>query len=190
MPNWCENEVEITFGDTTEYDKFIEQVGDINSYIGWKSKAELFSKFYPTPPEMLEGEGWWDWRIENWGTKWDPQINDFTDQDGLIYIRMETAWAPPREFFMKFTELFPSATVNLSYLEEGMNFCGKSEFFQGVDANERYINDIPKEMYVAVGYKLDSDGEIDWLNSDDTTTLWDIIADDEQFNKYLEMEVA
>ena len=190
MPNWCENEVEITFGDTTEYVTFRAQLGDLETYLSDKETVGMFDRFYPTPPEMLDGQGWWDWRIENWGTKWNPTVNDIQINDSFVLIRMETAWAPPRAFFMKLTELFPSATVNLSYLEEGMSFCGKSTFVKGEDINERYINDIPREMYVAVGYTLDSDGHIDWLNSDDTTTLWDIIADDEQFNKYLEMEVA
>lgn len=189
MPNWCENEVEITFADTAEQHKFLEQVGDLDAYIGWgDDKPQLFDKFLPTPPELMEGEGWWAWRIGNWGTKWNPQIDDFRDEGDVIVLRMNTAWSPPREFFRTFSTMFPSATIELAYLEEGMAFCGKSTFVQGEDIDERYINNIPSAMYEAVGYKLDADGHIDWENSEDTTSLWNIIEDDDQFNKYYEME--
>lgn len=39
---------------------------------------------------------WYDWSIENWGTKWNAYSHKPTDRtsDGLI-LRFETAWAPP-----------------------------------------------------------------------------------------------
>lgn len=189
MPNWCENEVTITFTDTTEQEQFVKQVGDVQSYISWDSTEQLFDVFIPTPPELLEGEGWWEWRIQNWGTKWNPKVNDFRVEDNLVFLRMDTAWAPPREFFVTLNEMFPSTIIELSYLEEGMAFCGKSRIQNGTEY-DRYINEIPTEMYVEVGYKMDDEGNIDWENSEDTTTLWDVIEDDNRFNKYYEMEVA
>jgi hypothetical protein len=192
MPNWCENEVEITFESKTEYDKFITQAGieeSTSPYLEYNNEEKgygFFDRFVPTPPEMLEGEGWWDWRINNWGTKWNPNFGMFeTDDDALkISLGMSTAWAPPIEFFTTFTEFFPSAIVKLAYLEEGMGFCGKAEFYQG-SVEDNYVNNIPTAMYVAAGATLNSDGEVDW-DEDQNYNLWEIINNEDEFNKLLE----
>lgn len=193
MPNWCENEVEITFESKDEYDKFIEQAGIQDStdpYLSYNNEEQgygFFDRFVPTPPEMLGDEGgWYDWRYENWGTKWNPNFNRFeTDDDTrTITMDMSTAWAPPMGFFTAFTELFPSASVRLNYLEEGMGFCGRAEFYQG-SVEDNYVNEIPTAMYVAAGATLNSDGEIDW-DEDQNYNLWEIINNEDEFNKLLE----
>jgi len=194
MPNWCENEVEITFETKAEYDKFITQAGVEEStspyleYDNEKNGYGFFDRFIPTPSEALEGEseGWWSWRISNWGTKWNPNFNVFETNDDALQIKMgmSTAWAPPVEFFTAFTELFPSALVKTTYLEEGMGFCGRAEFYQG-SVEDDYVDQIPTSMYVAAGVKLDENGELDWDNTDDYN-LWEVINDEEKFNALLE----
>jgi hypothetical protein len=194
MPNWCENEVEITFESKAEYDKFITQAGveeSTSPYLEYDNEEKgygFFDRFVPTPPEMLEdgSEGWWGWRISNWGTKWNPNFNVFETNDDALQIKMgmSTAWAPPVEFFTTFTELFPSALVKTTYLEEGMGFCGRAEFYQG-SVEDDYVDQIPTSMYVAAGVKLDENGELDWDNTDDYN-LWEVINDEEKFNALLE----
>jgi hypothetical protein len=195
MPNWCENEVEITFESKAEYDKFITQAGIEDStdpYLAYNNEEKgygFFDRFVPTPPELLEGGGWWEWRISNWGTKWNPNFNMFEtdDYDLRISMSMSTAWAPPMEFFTTFTEFFSSAIVKVTYLEESMGFCGRAEFYQG-SADDQYMNEIPTAMYVEAGVKLDKDGDLDWDNTDDYN-LWEIVNNEEQFTKFYEMEV-
>lgn len=191
MPNWCENEVEITFESKAEYDKFITQAGVEEStspyldYDNEKNGYGFFDRFVPTPSEMLVGEGWWSWRIDNWGTKWNPNFHVFeTDDDALkITLGMSTAWAPPIPFFTTFTELFPSADVQLNYLEEGMSFCGRAHLAEGV-CSDAYINDIPTEMYVKAGATLSSEGNIDW-DEEQEYNLWEIINNEDQFNEFV-----
>lgn len=193
MPNWCSNEVVIQFDSQDEYDKFIEQAGiqeSTDPYLSYNNEEQgygFFDRFVPTPPEMLGDEGgWYDWRYENWGTKWNPNFNRFeTDDEGrVIVMDMSTAWAPPREFFIAFSQLFPSATIEVMYLEEGMAFCGKGEFYQGCEIDS-YINQIPTEMYVEAGAVLDANGDIDWEASD-SINLWEVMHT--SFDKYYEME--
>lgn len=191
MPNYCSNEVTIVFNDKTDYDKFITQAGVEEStspyldYDNAKNGYGFFDRFVPTPSEMLVGEGWWSWRIDNWGTKWNPDVQMFlTDDDGLtIQLSMDTAWAPPIPFFTTFTELFPSADVQLNYLEEGMGFCGRAYLAEGT-CNEAYINDIPTEMYVKAGATLNSEGNIDW-DEEQEYDLWEIINNEDQFNEFV-----
>ena len=192
MPNYCSNEVTIVFNEQADYDKFIAQMGideSTDPYLSYNNEEQgygFFDRFVPTPPEMLGDEGgWYDWRYENWGTKWNPNFNRFeTDDDTrTITMDMSTAWAPPMEFFTTFSGLFSSALIDVLYLEEGMQFCGKAEFFQGF-ASDFYINEIPTAMYVEAGAVLDKEGNIDWEASD-SYDLWEVLRTN--FDKYYEM---
>jgi hypothetical protein len=70
-------------------------------------------------------------------------------------------------------------------LEEGMAFCGKAKFSNG-EVEDRYINEIPKEMYVEAGAVTNRKGEIDW-DSDQNYNLWEVIDSEEAFEKYYEL---
>lgn len=197
MPNWCSNDIDIQFGNKEEYKDFEAKVlrherategfsiAEDGEEINFDETKEfpLFDLYVPTPPELLESEGWYEWRLKNWGTKWNPSINyiyAFKDKM-FIQIGSETAWSPPIEFFETFSKIYPSATIEMTYIEESMNFCGKTSFRNG-DVRDRYINDMPIEMWVDAGAVLGEDGTIDWDKSD--VTMWTILEDDEKFNKY------
>jgi len=193
MPNWCDNEVEITFEDRDEAKRFVQMITQSTDLDNFEETKDFFDIFVPTPPELLAGEGWYDWRFENWGTKWNPDINSMTidteDTLPVVGMAMLTAWSPPREFFVRFTNVFPSAIIELNYIEEGMGFCGKSKIYGGQIAKERYINEIPVEMYVAAGATLNAEGEVDW-EADQDINLWEVIENDEVFNKFCQIGVV
>lgn len=191
MPNWCGNEVTIVFDEQSDYDKFITQM-DIEDttdhYLSSHSEDKgygFFDRLVPTPQDKLDDGGWYDWRVSNWGTKWNPNIQMFlTDDEGLsIQVVMDTAWAPPIEFFKTFTLLFPSAKVQLNYVEEGMQFCGRAYFEDG-GVDDKYINEIPTEMYVKAGATLNSEGDIDW-DADQDYDLWEIVNNEDQFVEFV-----
>jgi hypothetical protein len=190
MPNWCDTEVKITFGNETDYKNFLTQA-DATDNIDhvYSDKYEMFDKFITTPADLLAGEGWWQWRIDNWGTKWNPSVRDFErlDTENKVVLSLDTAWAPPIEFFDKFSQLYPTANIQIIYYEPGMNFCGRAVIQNG-KVSDRYINDISPDMQVAAGAVLDENGNIDWDHSD--MCMWDLIADEEKFNNYYEMESA
>lgn len=195
MPNWCEVDVTIQFTDKTEYDKFIQQADIAEStdpYLSADAEENgygLFDRFVPTPKEMLDNGDWYWWRVNEWGTKWNPTIHSFyTNDDGqTITLSMNTAWSPPREFFETFHPMFPSTTIKMDYLEEGMGFCGKCLITDG-DTHDRYINEIPTEAYVEMGAVLDSEGNIDWDKSEDVEPMWGIVESEELFTKFYEAE--
>ena len=68
MPNWCSNTIEI---EGTK-----EQINAFVSFLDEQNGKEWFSFFKPTPPE-LKVEGWYEWNIENWGTKWNCDAQDW-----------------------------------------------------------------------------------------------------------------
>jgi len=67
-------------------------------------------------------DNWYDWRVANWGTKWDVNSNGNGDpavsSDGLgVQLSFDSAWSPPLEFYGKMEEL--GFTVDAFYYEPG-----------------------------------------------------------------------
>ena len=120
MPNWCNNTLTIKHEDAAMLQRVRDAIPTEN----------LFGAFFPTPPELLEtvpiGEDfmdrskkreqenlekfgyadWYNWNIENWGTKWDT--NELTlnvNWTDTLSISFDTAWGPPVVFYQKMTEL-------------------------------------------------------------------------------------
>ena len=135
MPNWCLNNVQITHDDPAKlYDL-------LDAY----KRGELMEHFRPTPKDengKLDEE-WYDWRVTNWGTKWDVGGKDaffqlfFSNDNDVssdhpegIVLSFDSAWSPPIEFysFMKSEHGFD---IRASYFEPGMGFCG--DWIDGMD---------------------------------------------------------
>ena len=85
-----------------------------------------------------EVEGWYDWRVNNWGTKWDVvdvEIEEeFTREKGADEIfdakskswfafRCWTAWSPPIPVWDKLQEM--GVRINATYQDEGGMFEGQ-----------------------------------------------------------------
>lgn len=163
MPNWCTNSVMINAADLS---KFKEWLGDGSAFL---------SKIAPTP-QALKGtlagfiadkaeqtrlevqeqdnlikygsKNWYDWNVNNWGTKWDvdAEIDNFTVSDTEIIFTFDSAWSPPTRAMVKLGELFPDICIRHSYLEEGMCFVGVLTIEDGV-VSEVYHDDPSTEAW-------------------------------------------
>ena len=122
MPNWCSNVVTINHGDK-------EKIDAIEAELKKEERDDigLFQMLRPRPPEFDEGESWYGWNVENWGTKWEASIYDFERIDDYnIKINFDTAWSPPTALY---NFLFEEGYDTTAYYDEcGMAFCGKYEF--------------------------------------------------------------
>jgi hypothetical protein len=110
MPNWCNNNIEITGPAKTR------------SMALWTAaQAEdggLLNAMVPMPVELKDttkgsngdAVNWYDWSVSlNWGTKWDVDLEgiEYTDnEDGTASISgyFDSAWAPPIEAYNRFLE--------------------------------------------------------------------------------------
>jgi len=182
MPNWNQNGVIFKHEDP-------EQIIRIaNAY----KEDKLFSEFFPCPPELLVTEeigenfnervaareeanrekfgfsDWYEWSVNNWGTKWDISSDDSEptkQDDNSIMLSFNTAWSPPVGFYEKMTDL--GFDVIAYYLEEGMGFVGK---YTREDGDEEYnfdgsedLEDIPDDIRTF----WDLDTICDWRDQED-----------------------
>ena len=145
MPNWCSNEVEI-YGEKEDIAKFVEEC-----FTDFKGTPVLdFNKVMPEPDyDQPQKDGthnngvqkelhdvmpdWWNWRNNNWGTKWnlvpDPEGNltgyEVVGQDdGFIQLEFETAWSPPNGIYNEIWAKYPDLSVNWFYREDGCQLAG------------------------------------------------------------------
>lgn len=69
-------------------------------------------------------DNWYDWRVNNWGTKWDVEAEISEVDDKTLAINFDSAWAPPIAAIIKLATMFPNLAFRLSYIEPGMCFAG------------------------------------------------------------------
>tara|TARA_R100000152_G_C6780809_1_gene214080 strand:+ start:2681 stop:3145 length:465 start_codon:yes stop_codon:yes gene_type:complete len=150
MPNWCLNEVRVYFPDVETRDEFLRAVEGgrkVTMALGGEEIKQmehttmLFNSILPEPKHTIEGEGvdqkwigengeeydWYNWRCQNWGTKWEPDIIHFDrEDDTTVYWEMYTAWCPPDGIYNKLCEDWEDkdVTINWFYREDGMQIAG------------------------------------------------------------------
>lgn len=68
---------------------------------------------------------WYNWRVSNWGTKWNACESCVTVTDENIDVCFETAWAPPEGIYRAICEAYPDLQLTARFIEEGMWFAGE-----------------------------------------------------------------
>lgn len=155
MPNWCENRL-VVAGPIDETTKFYDSLYDSNS------NFRFFESFLPTPEELLSindfsGDGWYQWRIDNWGCKWDASdfhmANHFKFENSLgdncecYSFDFNTPWCPPLTALFKISAMFPKTVFYIQYEERGMGFGGYSKFINGNEIESQEVELMPQIDY-------------------------------------------
>lgn len=110
---------------------------------------------------------WYDWCIENWGTKWSPRIEEWTINDfpngSEIYAYYETAWSPADGLIREVSRQFPTLLFTVSSDEEGRSFSCVSAFSKGEMVAEAGCeldpNKVPEEFreaYARIDKEIES----------------------------------
>jgi hypothetical protein len=121
MPNWCANKLMVEHDDLVMLDRFVRAY----------NAGTVCNEFIPKPKDI--GDGWFDWCVTNWGTKWDVGADVGTEREERHGLRatvvgnqancsFDSAWSPPIGLYEKLVEL--GYNVKASYWEPGMAFCG------------------------------------------------------------------
>jgi hypothetical protein len=135
MPNWCTNRISVS-GESEDVKKLVALVrgegaeGEffLNSIIPMPSELEdtKAPTTEPDPPVIDGHTNWYDWRVSNWGTKWEVGEVDYydSDDDGWVQWEFCTAWGPPEGACEKLRELFPDVSISWFYDEPGCELAG------------------------------------------------------------------
>lgn len=151
MPNWCSNVLRLS-GEQPLIDRAIKAI----------ENDRLCEEFHPIPEELkattspnrdvdtsaklYEKYGytdWYDFCVNEWGTKWDISGGDVSDS-GKEYLvaNFDTAWGPPINLMATLEQL--GLDVTLDYYEPGMDFIG-AYTTQGGDESWS-VSDAPDDL--------------------------------------------
>ena len=73
----------------------------------------------------ITDQRWYDWRVQNWDTKWDAYDVVVTDDDPeSVEIEFNTAWSPPEAICSAIREQYPDVSVSWFYDEPGCEIAG------------------------------------------------------------------
>jgi len=73
----------------------------------------------------ITDQRWYDWRVQNWDTKWDAYDLEVVDDDEeQLEVRFNTAWSPPEAICEKIREDYPDVSVSWFYDEPGCEIAG------------------------------------------------------------------
>lgn len=98
----------------------------------WEQRKSVLRKRMP---------GWWIWRNNNWGTKWDiegpyyPNDNPPKIENGWIEIGFDTAWSPPVRAYAAAVERH-GFKITAYFCELSAGFCGE---YHLPDKEESYM---------------------------------------------------
>jgi len=145
MPNHTDNRVILSHADSQQIDMIYNIMNT--------DDTPLCQTLIPMPEE-LEGTagfdengttGWYSWRVENWGTKWDIYDAHCDRIDAnTLQLYFNTAWSPPVPVFDKLIDM--GFEVTARYLDEGWMYIGEytNDNAYCVDDVEKVITEYPE----------------------------------------------
>jgi len=131
MPNHTDNRVILSHDDSQQIDMIYNIMNT--------EDTPLCQTLIPMDEKLLEisgisdnyeVQGWYEWRLENWGTKWDVYETQCTRINAnTLQLYFYTAWSPPIPIFDKLVDM--GFEINARYLDEGWGYIG--EYTDGDD---------------------------------------------------------
>ena len=143
MPNHCHNRVTFYSANTEDVAKLKKIFEDENTFTqiipepDWANTPNKDGELpvqptgdnpYHVPTFKStdrQDDRWYDWRNQNWDTKWDAYDVVVTDDDPeSVEIEFNTAWSPPEAICNQIREDYPDVSVSWFYDEPGCEIAG------------------------------------------------------------------
>ena len=144
MPNHCFNKVTISVGNADGQNLKVL----VDSLKSEENETDFdFNAILPMPPELENvdwseaekmndiirarykkeygSDNWYDWRVNNWGTKWNSYSCELVEQeDDYVVYTFDTAWGPPTGVIEALRKQCPDFSISAFFDEPGMEEAG------------------------------------------------------------------
>jgi hypothetical protein len=189
MPNWCHNNLKITFPKKCE--KVYQYISDLMKEINSEEGYSLNNFVIPLP----NGEWDYDWCILNWDTKWEIELTsvelDDYHEDVEFIIGYDTAWSPninvSMVLYKKLKELAGDEEFELShsYEEECPQYYG---IYNGIEdrcyepsAYYYYMEDSCNDLFSHLKLKALSEKTISFEEIEDLFLIKSISKEEQNY---------
>ena len=103
-----------------EYDSWVEHPDNIDSGLGKPITQEMSNRL----KKEYGYDNWYDWCVDNWGTKWDVDCGEGDWWENTISYEFDTAWSPPEGIYNALVKQYPNLEISWFYREDGMQQAG------------------------------------------------------------------
>ena len=158
MPNWCNNGITLRHADPAMIERAAKAL----------QEGTFLQEFIPCPAELTEAvangqtneamvakhgySSWYDFNINNWGTKWDVESDNVEIADpNTLTAGFDSAWSPPTRAYEQLMDL--GFEVEAFYYEPGMQFVGK--WADGIDEYYELGGEDSTTVRASIGEELD-----------------------------------
>lgn len=147
MPNWCYNRVSVYSENTKDMDELFDIFNNENPFNAlipspvWSetpnedgelpvleehkdSDGKVLFTTHKFPKSGKTDDRWYDWQIQNWGTKWEPTDLTVEQCEQEVELSFNTAWSPPEAICRAIRERYPDCSVSWFYDEPGCEIAG------------------------------------------------------------------
>ena len=147
MPNWCYNRVSVYSENTKDMDELFDIFNNENPFNAlipspvWSetpnedgelpvleehkdADGKVLFTTHKFPKSGKTDDRWYDWQVQNWGTKWEPADISVEQCDEELEITFNTAWSPPEDICRAIRNKYPDISVSWFYDEPGMEVAG------------------------------------------------------------------
>jgi hypothetical protein len=124
----------------------------------------------------FQTDGWYDWNVREWGTKWDAcdsSFDDNTEDKGPnLYYSFNTAWSIPEQVYKAITEQHPELDFEF-YCEEEQGW--GAEYKSTTDEDGSRLLELVKEWDIPDSHQdyVDRDRTCNCENDDDQDYWYD-----------------
>lgn len=157
MPNWTTNRATITGPEPviTEIKQILES--DCCGLLNWMVPQ----------PRFENDSDWYNWNVNNWGTKWDITDVYIDDHEpDSITFAFSSAWAPPVDAFRTWAQSDGRVQFGLDYWEPGVGFLGTATY-----DGEYFDEDTITQGDNPAGYKQVAEDEWGYVEDDEPEPL-------------------
>lgn len=156
MPNHIKTVLTIECGNAEKWEKCDADIKKIIKKVDTSKKDEKkgskfdFNAIIPMPKNIEDTFGesgfrpaWYDWSIENWGTKWNAYDIEFNGYDTWVF---QTAWSHPVPIIQALSNKYPDLVFKVAYADENIGHnCAAYQMENG----RIVLEYIPKEGFEA-----------------------------------------